>query len=209
MTLTACTVRSVQEAVLPEESGNEGSGVCTSAPAQQIERDDPDDTMRTSTREMAGHPTGSPPSGPRTAQKSIDNPHGALGYPTKRGASIRTDGRRGGEAPGQPLPTSAKPTTADPDAYGGARDIPAGSDVDAWVAQKYSCGHERVEGQIPAEQQVPRDMHGLHEFGLPPDRIAELLTSDPTNGMVASRRPKATGATRLRRPASRPGHLMT
>lgn len=95
---------SVQEAVLAEVWCNEGAGVFVSAPAQEVERDDPDDPMRTAMREMAGvfagldrrlivkrlrdgrrakaelggHPTGSPPYGWRTDKRSFDNPNGKL-----------------------------------------------------------------------------------------------------------------------------------
>lgn len=94
----------VQEAVLETLWRNENARVYTSAPAQEVMRDDPDDPMRKAMREMVavfaglergmlvkrlkdgrkakatagGHPTGAAPYGWRTEKRCPSNPHGAL-----------------------------------------------------------------------------------------------------------------------------------
>lgn len=95
---------SVQEAVLAEVWSNRNATVFTSAPPQEVARDDPDDPMRTAMRQMVGvfseldrrliakrlrdgrntkaakggHPTGSPPFGWCTEKRHAGNPNGKL-----------------------------------------------------------------------------------------------------------------------------------
>lgn len=95
---------SVQEPILAEVWRNAGASVYTASPAEELQRDDPDDPMRTAMREMAGvfaglerglivkrlrdgrrtkasnggHVNGPAPYGYRTAPKGPNNPHGAL-----------------------------------------------------------------------------------------------------------------------------------
>lgn len=95
---------SVQEPILAEVWRNTGASVYTASPAEEVQRDDPDDPMRTAMREMAGvfaglerglivkrlrdgrrtkaanggHVNGPAPYGYRTAPKGPNNPHGAL-----------------------------------------------------------------------------------------------------------------------------------
>jgi DNA invertase Pin-like site-specific DNA recombinase len=94
----------VQEAVIGRVWALDHAGVFTSSPAQEVQRDDPDDPMRTAMRQMAGvfaglermlvakrlrdgrrakaaaggHATGSTPYGWSSAKRSVDNPAGAL-----------------------------------------------------------------------------------------------------------------------------------
>ncbi|MGH3725013.1 MAG: recombinase family protein [Mycobacterium sp.] len=94
----------VQEAVIGRIWTLDHAGVFTSAPPQEVQRDDPDDPMRTAMRQMAGvfaglermlvakrlrdgrrakaaaggHATGATPYGWRSARRSADNPAGAL-----------------------------------------------------------------------------------------------------------------------------------
>ncbi|MFC9790863.1 recombinase family protein [Rhodococcus sp. NPDC127528] len=94
----------VQEAVLAEVWRKSDASVYTSVPAQEVQRDDPDDPMRTAMREMAavfaglerrmtakrlrdgrrakadqgGHANGRAPYGWRSAPRTATNPHGAL-----------------------------------------------------------------------------------------------------------------------------------